>query len=227
MFYRDKSCAASHHHSRLGEVHRHNGNLFQMNIVPHVELGPVGKGKYPDALALVDSTIVDIPKLGPLILGVPLAERIPKGVNAFLGARLFLIPAGSAEGCVKSAGRQRIEERPGLQQTAALLRSEAEGIGSLVDCLRIGVDDQPRTDLRAKPVPELDHFPELIGCIDVQQGKRNRSGMKRLLGQPDHHRGVLADGVQHHRTLEFGGDFPYDVNTFGFQLTEMRKGHFF
>ena len=52
-------------------------------------------------------------------------------------------------------------------------------------------------------------------------GKRNLAGMKRLLRQPHHHRGILADGVEHHRPLELGGHFADDVNALGLQGAQM------
>ncbi len=66
-------------------------------------------------------------------------------------------------------------------------------------------------------VAELDHLLEFVGGIDMQEGEGKGAGVERFLRQTDHHRGVLADGVEHHWPLEFGGDFSYDVNAFGFQ----------
>ena len=50
--------------------------------------------------------------------------------------------------------------------------------------------------------------------------------MKRLAGQVEHHRGVLADRVQHDRPLELGDHFAHDVDGFGLELLEMREPHF-
>src|SRR5262245_66321796 len=97
MFYRNKSCASDNHHSGFGEIHRHNRNLFLMDVVPDVELGPVGKREDADALALISPTVVDIPKLRALILRVPLSKRIAKRVDSFLGARLLLVRAAATE----------------------------------------------------------------------------------------------------------------------------------
>jgi hypothetical protein len=41
--------------------------------------------------------------------------------------------------------------------------------------------------------------------------------MEGLLRQPDHDGGVFTDGIQHHGTLKFGGDFAHDLDAFGFQ----------
>ena len=80
-----------------GEIQRHDGNIFQVDVQPDIQLGPIGKRKYADALAFVDARIKNIPQFGTLALGVPLAKGIAEGVNSFLGARFFLVAAGAAK----------------------------------------------------------------------------------------------------------------------------------
>jgi hypothetical protein len=86
------------------------------------------------------------------------------------------------------------------------------------------VDDQPCADGRRVAIAELDHLFELVGRVDVQQRKRNRSWKKRLLRQAQQDRRVLADRVQHHRALELGDDLAHDVDTFGFERPQMIGG---
>ena len=49
-------------------------------------------------------------------------------------------------------------------------------------------------------------------------------GIEGLLRQPHHHRGVLADGIQHHRALELRGHFADDVDALGFEGAQMGQG---
>ena len=70
-------------------------------------------------------------------------------------------------------------------------------------------------------VAELDHFLELVGGVDVQEGERDGSRVERLLRQADHYRRILTDAVQHHRTLEFGGDLADNVNAFRFERLQV------
>jgi hypothetical protein len=60
----------------------------RQDVLPDVELGPVGEREDADALALVLAGIVEVPQLGPLVLRVPamLAERNEKTRSL---ARLF------------------------------------------------------------------------------------------------------------------------------------------
>ena len=70
-------------------------------------------------------------------------------------------------------------------------------------------------------IAELDHLAELVGGVDVQQRKRNRPRVERLLRQPQQHRRVLADRVQHHRPLELGDHLAHDVDALGLERPQM------
>jgi hypothetical protein len=74
-----------------------------------------------------------------------------------------------------------------------------------------------RADRARHLVAELDHLAEFVGGIDVEERKRDRTGVERLLSQAEQDRRVLADGVEHHRPLEFGHHFAEDVNALGLQ----------
>ena len=58
-------------------------------------------------------------------------------------------------------------------------------------------------------------------------GNGSGAGSERLLGQPEHDRAVLADGVEHHRVLELGDGFAQDVDALGLERTKMREPAFF
>jgi hypothetical protein len=53
------------------------------------------------------------------------------------------------------------------------------------------------------------------------EGKPTRE--KSLARQMQHDGGIFANGVQHHRIVELGGDLPDDVNALCFELFEMGK----
>jgi hypothetical protein len=79
-----------------------------VDILPDVEFGPVGDGEDADRFALVLARIVEVPKFGPLVLRVPAVAGIAKGEDALLGAGLFLIAPGTAEGRVETILVQRL-----------------------------------------------------------------------------------------------------------------------
>ena len=58
--------------ARLGEIERDDGDLLDVDVVPHVELRPVREREDADALAGRDPAVQQVPELGALALGVPL-----------------------------------------------------------------------------------------------------------------------------------------------------------
>src|SRR4029077_21025657 len=141
------------------------------------------------------------------------AERI----NAFLGAGFFFIAARAAECSVEIAFAKGVQKLLGLQQAAAALGAEAQWVRSIVQGLLVGVDDQPDAQLPGELVPELYHFLELIGGIDVQQRKGDRTRVKRLLGEAKHYGRIVTDRIQHHRALKLGGNFAENLDALGFE----------
>ncbi len=90
--------AAEIHGALAGEVEVDDRDVLFVDVLPDVHLGPVGKREDADAFAGVDARVVEVPKLGALVLGIPLAGTIAEGVDAFLGAGFFFVAAGAAEG---------------------------------------------------------------------------------------------------------------------------------
>jgi hypothetical protein len=89
--------------------------------------------------------------------------------------------------------------------------------------LRVGMDDQVHAGVLGRLVPETDHLPELPGRVHVKQREGRFRRKERLLGEVQHHRGVLADRVEHHRIAELGCDFADDMDRLGFQPLEVRQ----
>ena len=96
-------------------------------------------------------------------------------------------------------------------------------MGTAGDRFLIPMDDQPDSQFRRIAITELNHFMELVSGVDVQQRERNRAGIEGFLGEAQHHCGVFADGIEHHRALEFAGDFAEDVYALRFQSFEIGK----
>jgi predicted acylesterase/phospholipase RssA len=81
--------------------------------------------------------------------------------------------------------------------------------------------NQIRSDLLRIVIPERDHLGEFITRIDMEQRKRNFSREKRLLRKSQHHAGVLANGIQHHRMRELRNRFTQNVKALRFQRLKM------
>ena len=60
----------------------------------------------------------------------------------------------------------------------------------------------------------------------MQQREGRTRGEERLLRQMQHHGGILADRIEHHRALGLGDDFAQDVDALGFEALQMcEPGH--
>ena len=82
----------------------------------------------------------------------------------------------------------------------------------------------PRQLTRAIASRKAQHLREFEARIDMQQRKRNRRRIERLLRQPQHHRRVFADGVEHHRPLKLRGHFAQDVDALRLKQAQMAQG---
>src|SRR5258708_23619031 len=122
LLHGNQAVAAHQHAPRLCKVERNNRDFLEMDVVPDVELSPVGQWEDADAFARADAAIEEAPQFGALSLRIPLARAVAEGEDAFLGARLFFVAARAAKRGVKAVCAQSIEQSLRLQQTAAALR---------------------------------------------------------------------------------------------------------
>ena len=123
----------------------------------------------------------------------------------------------------KPCGAKPVEQRLSLEQAAAALGIERDGIGSGGDGRFIAPNQQFRADRPRHLVAEGDHLAEFESGIDVKQGKGDGPWIKGLLRQAQHDGRILADGVEHHRVFEFGGHFAEDVNAFSFEQSKVAE----
>src|SRR5438105_5259562 len=221
LFLHDERGAADDDLALLGEVERDDRNVFDVDVLPDVDLGPVRQREDADALAGPQLAVQQAPELRTLTLRIPLAVRVAHGEDALLRARALFIAAGAADGRIEIAGLQRVEQRFRLQESAAALRADLERLRPFANRLFVGVDDEAGADALGHLVPERDHFLELVRGVDVQERKRDRSGVERFLREAQHARRVLADGIEHHRALELGHDLAEDLDAFGLEGAQM------
>ncbi len=167
--------------------------------------------------------VEEVPQLGALVFGVPLAKLVAEAEEAFLGARLFLVPTGATHGTVKLELSERVQEGHRLQAVAA-------GVDPLFFLDLPGIDrrlhaahDQVAVDLLHPPVAVFDCLLEVVPSVDVHQREGDLAGIERLAGKPAHEDRVLAAGEEHHRPLKLGGNLANDVDRLGLELIERRE----
>ena len=83
-------------------------------------------------------------------------------------------------------------------------------------------DDELGAELGDPAVPVVEDLGEVVAGVDVHQREGEPGGPERLLGDLQHHRGVLAAREQEHGVLELGRDLPEDVDRLGLERVEMR-----
>ena len=187
------------------EVERHDRDVLLVDVLPDVELGPVRQREDADALARVEPAVEVVPQLRPL----PLWD--PTGPAGRAARTLAPWPAIAPRRGERRRTRRRSLPSCSASSSARVLSSPqqrcvptANGwVPSAIAASFVCTISRAPTWCGV-PVAELDHLAELVGRVDVQQRERNRPGIERLLRQPQQHRRVLADRVEHHRPLELG-----------------------
>src|SRR6185369_3053836 len=164
---------ADHRLARLCEVERIDGDLLEVDVLPHVELRPVRQRENPDRLAGIDPRIVEVPQLGALIFGIPLTELVTKGEEALLRARLFLVAPRAADGGIEAMVAKAGQQSLRFEEAATILRAKVEGIGARGDGRLIAPDEEVSADLLHASVPEFVHLGKFIARVHVHQWKRD------------------------------------------------------
>ena len=172
----------------LGKVKRDDGDIFETDVLPDVQLRPVGEREDADAFPLMNTGVVDIPQLRALVLGVPLVEFVAEGEDALFGTALFLVAAGATEGSVELILVEGVEQGLRLHQVRVHLTPVSEGTDAGLESLHIRLDDEVPAVLLGVFVAELNHFLKLPLRIDVHQRERDLPRGKGFLRKANHDR---------------------------------------
>src|SRR4029450_1316922 len=101
------------------EIDRGELDALRRHVLPDVELGPVGKWEDADVLALAMPPVVQVPELGPLVLGVPLAEVVAEAEDPLLGPSLLLVAPGATEHGVEAVRLDGLQQHHRLEPVPA------------------------------------------------------------------------------------------------------------
>ena len=124
--HHDATVAAHDHLAFLGEVERHDRNVFQVDVLPDVELGPVRKREDADAFARLHRGVV-AGSTAPAADSSDPTGRKHRGRSRCAPWRaISLRRAARRRKPRRSCPRRAIEQRLRLEQAAALLRSQPE-----------------------------------------------------------------------------------------------------
>ena len=219
----DQRAVALHHRPRLGEIERHDGDVFHQDVLPDVELGPVRQRKDADGFAGPHARVVEPPEFGPLVLRIPGMRRRAEREDALLGAGLFFVAPRAAEGRVEAVFVERLLQAFRLHHLGMKRRAGIERIDAAPDAVLVDMHEQVEAEPLGGRVAELDHFTKLPCRIDMEERERRLRRIERLHRQMKHHRRVLADRIKHDRVAEFGRNLAHDVDALGLQALQVRR----
>ena len=182
-----------------------------MDVLPDVQLGPVRQRESPDAFGLGFAGVVKLPQLGPLVFRIPAVVGRAEREDPLFRAALFFIPACAAKGHVEIILGQRLFQTIGFPHVG-VQAAVIERVDALFHRFGILINDQIHPGILRRLFAQRIHVAELPRRIDMQQRKRRRRRVKRLLGQMQHRGAVLANRIQHHRVLGIRHNLAHDVN---------------
>src|SRR6185436_7312240 len=175
----------------MREVDRRQLELLARDVLPHVELRPVGDRKDAHLLPLADAAVVEVPQLRALRARVPLPEVVAEREDPLLRARALLVPPCAADRRVEAVLGHRVEERRRLQLVARRARSCLLDHAALVDRLLHRGDHQALAELGDAAVAELDRLGEVVAGVDVHERER-----EARRGRPAERRDLHADALR-------------------------------
>ena len=101
----------AHHGAGMGEINARQGEVFALDVLPHIQFCPVGNGEGADVFAFVHAGVIQIPQFGTLVFRVPLTKFVAETHDALFGARLFFIPPRAADAAIETEFFNRFQER--------------------------------------------------------------------------------------------------------------------
>src|SRR5580698_10037101 len=194
-----------------------------MDVLPDIELSPIGQREDANAFTLALAGIIDIPEFRTLIFRIPALVGGTKRKDALLGAGLFLIAACAAECDIEAVLRERLLQSlrlPKVGMQAAVI----EGVDAPSHGVRILMHDELHAAARRDIVAHFVHGAKLPARIHVQEWKGWNARIECLAGQMQHDGAVLACRTEHYRFFTLRNDFTHDVNAFGFEPLQMSQG---
>ena len=202
----------------VGEVDGGHLDLLVGDVLPDIELRPIGQRKDPDVLALVVTPVEQVPRArdagssGPTARtghgscrSAPWRGPSPRRDGRLRRARRTRSRGSFAAAWASAACCGSLEDPPRRRSARrqcrpALCRPRAEG-----PCLSTVRSRKSRTSGKLRPV----------SMCSTGKGRRGRE--ERLARQMQHDDGVLAAREQQSGPLELGCDFADDVDRLGLQ----------
>ena len=194
--------------------------MLALDVLPHVQLGPVADGEHAEVLARGQPGVEQRPQLGALGLGLPLAKAVAVAEDALFGAGFFFVAARAANQGIKAELFNGFEQRDRLVYVAAFARVR-QAHGAARHRVFDAAHDQLGAEFLGAKVAEVGHFREVVAGVDHQQRVGDAANAKGFFGALEHHQRVFAARKQQGGALKGGGHFAQDEDGFFFQRIEV------
>src|ERR1700722_10697113 len=137
----DERARALNDGAKLGEIERHNRNVFRLHVFPNVEFGPVGEGEDAQRFAFANAGVEQSPEFGALVARVPGMGGRAKRKDALFRPALLLVSPRPAKGGVVAAAIEGLPERFGLHHLGVELRAGADRRNPTPHPILVDMDD--------------------------------------------------------------------------------------
>src|SRR6187549_1682681 len=87
--------------SFMRKIDRRQLDLLMAYIIPDIQFRPVTDRKYSYIFSFMNSTVINIPKLGSLQFWIPLPKLISYGKDPFFGPGFFFITSCTTNATIK------------------------------------------------------------------------------------------------------------------------------
>ncbi len=158
------------------------GDLFQLDVFPDVQLGPIEERVNPNMGARRKRRLILIPEFGRLVAKIPFSVLVPQRKVPLFRSGPFFVGADAQDDGGPTVRRYGLLECLDLQRGAtghtAAVRPHAGG-------QRLGVlaHHEIQPPLTAKPVPRVDQLGHFVARIDMHQ-RKGHMAEESLAGKP-------------------------------------------
>ncbi|MNT02008.1 hypothetical protein D3C72_1364950 [compost metagenome] len=204
----------------MGVVQARQGDFFAIDVLPHVQLGPVADREDAEMFARRQARVEQCPQLGTLRLGLPLAKAVAVGEDALLGAGLLLVAARTANQRVEAELLNGFEQRDRLVHIARFARVRQAHRAACHGVFDAAYDQLGAQLLGAK-IAEVGHLWEVVAGVDHQQRVGDAARAECFFRALEHDQRILAAGKQQGGALEGSRHLAQDEDGFLFQRIQM------
>ena len=193
--------AAPHHRAPVRVVDGGHFQLLARDVLPHVELGPVGDREHAHVLARVHARVVQVPQLRALVASGP-TGRTRRGTRTRAPWRA---PFPRRAARRRSRRRSRTRRSPRAASPTAPRcgfvpwRASRTVPRSIESSTERTISRSPSSAARASR--NAITSAKVVPGVDVQQREREAPRAERLLRQAQQDDRILAAGEEQHRVL--------------------------